>query len=176
MQSKQDLLVQAEPISNEDQVFQCLLPCFDRGNKEKQFLITNEPLHALLTDYFVQMVGARRGLQPPGTEYSSLLLIIKNLVISHFVGRISLRQGSPPYGEIKAQNVVQFQSCNRKCDKKTTTTTNNKKMIPELSQMYRRSESGPKISDAEEFRDSVLVKCNCIMESPCISERGEVTQ
>lgn len=52
---KQDLLVQKEFISNKDNMFQCLLPCFDCRNKEKQFLIANNPLHALLTDYFVQI-------------------------------------------------------------------------------------------------------------------------
>lgn len=97
VQAKQDLLVQAESISNKDYAFQCLLPCFDCGNKEKQFLITNNPSHALLTDYFVQIVGTCRGLQPPCTKYSSLLLIIKKLVISCFVRRVFLRQGSPPY-------------------------------------------------------------------------------
>lgn len=65
---KQDLLVQSEFISNKDYMFQCLLPCFDCGNKEKQFLITNNPWHALLTDYFVQIVGACSVLQAPCTE------------------------------------------------------------------------------------------------------------
>lgn len=65
---KQDLLVQSEFISNKDYMFQCLLPCSDCRNKEKQFLITNNPWHALLTDYFVQIAGACSVLQAPCTE------------------------------------------------------------------------------------------------------------
>lgn len=58
VQMKQDLLVQSGSISNKDCIFQCSLCCFDCRNKDKQFLITNNSLHALLTDNFVQIVGA----------------------------------------------------------------------------------------------------------------------
>lgn len=69
MQLKHDLLVQLGSINNKDYIFQCSLCCFDCGNKEKRFLITNNPLHALLTDYFVHIVGALQWFTCSGLQW-----------------------------------------------------------------------------------------------------------
>lgn len=87
---KHDLLVQLGSINNKDYIFQCSLCCFDCGNKEKQFLITNNPLHALLIDCFVHIVGACSVLLALCTKYLSLLMVMKNFFIYCLVRRIFL--------------------------------------------------------------------------------------
>lgn len=101
VQLKHDLLVQLGSIYNKDYIFQCSLCCFHCGNKEKRFLITNNLLHALLTDYFVHIVGACSGLLAPCTKNLSLLIVMKTFLLIVLLGESFWCKVACPMREMK---------------------------------------------------------------------------